>query len=186
MQDFDDFNIQNFDVLVAKCGKSIGLKGEVKLIIYSDFLEIFTHGNIFKCGDSMLTLESFNPLKPSAKFKEITNIDSAKSLNSLLLYSSRELSDRYCKLSSSEFFWFDIVGLDIIEDDYLVGKVVEIERIGSVDYLNIEADLDFLSKNPHIKAKRFYLPYIERYILKTDLEAKCIFVKDSIAILEES
>lgn len=179
-------NLKHFDILVAKCGKSIGLKGEIKLIIYSDFIEIFTKGNVFKCGDSMLTLESFNPAKPSAKFIEITDIDSAQRLNSLPLYSNRELSNKYCNLKESEFFWFDMVGLSIIDNECLVGKVVEVERICNIDYLNIEVDINFANKNPNIKANRFYIPYISRYILKTDLEAKCIFVKDSIPILEES
>ncbi|RDU62642.1 ribosome maturation factor RimM [Helicobacter sp. MIT 14-3879] len=176
----------NFNILVAKCGRSIGLKGEIKLIIYTDFLDIFTKGNIFRCGDFKLTLESFNLSKNSAFFKEIRDIDSAKRINSLLLYSDRETSLKYCFLNKDEFFWFDVINLNVFDNNELIGKVLDIERIGNVDYLIIRVDEQIFKKYPYIKARNFYLPYISRYIIDTNLEIKSIFVKDSLSILETS
>ncbi|RAX52071.1 16S rRNA processing protein RimM [Helicobacter sp. 16-1353] len=198
---------EKFDILVAKCGKSIGLKGEIHLNIYSDFLDIFTRGNIFRCGDLMLTLESFNVHKNSAKFSEINDIESAKMLNSHNLYSSKTLTEKYCNLGENEFFWFDIIGLKIYDGDLLLGEVAEIERIVGVDYLVVNVDRDLLdsgassnfgdfgnssvgvsSKNSKKKPKQkiFLIPYIERYIIKTDLKNKRILTQDTLGILEES
>lgn len=213
------FNKDDFHILVAKCGKSIGLKGEIKLIIYSDFTEIFTKGNIFLAkgdahfkphlnsnilnandlhsrnalnsnalnphsNDFFLTLQSFNSQKGSAFFSEINNVDSAKNLNSFLLYSSEFLSKKYCKLKKDEYFWFDIIGLNIIENNEILGKVSDIERIGKIDYLIIATDSAIFTKYPHIKAKKFYLPYINRYVL--GVENGEIATKDAFYILEES
>ena len=263
MADFDkrDFDICDFNILVAKCGKSIGLKGEIRLIVYSDFDEIWQKGNVFLCkGDSawdsslqsnsnatisslrgriadsheaiqknkidchdfatqnlamtengapcndddsafFLTLKSFNPHKQSAFFSEINSVDEAKNLTSMLLYSSEFLTQKYCVLGENEHFWFEIVGMSVVDNGEIVGAVSDIERIGSVDYLLVATNQSILAKYPHIKAKKFYIPYIPRYIVRIDKNANAIqsppqtrkdspkgtiFVRDSLGILEES
>lgn len=209
--DSQNLNADDFGILVAKCGKTIGLKGEIRLIVYSDFDEIFTKGNVFLVRDSrksganldceskkdshefstkshslFLTLQSFNPHKKSATFSEIQSIDDAKNLTSLLLYSSESLSQKYCVLRENEHFWFEIIGLCVVENGEIIGIVSDIERIGSVDYLIVAVDGAIFAKYPHIKAKRFYIPYISRYILQTDKSKNTIFTQDSLGILENS
>lgn len=254
--DSQNLNADDFGILVAKCGKTIGLKGEIRLIVYSDFDEIFTKGNVFLCksdsarylplqsksnatisslrgseateaihkskknnidchgfalqnlamteristksrkiGQSrsffnddgfFLTLQSFNPHKKSATFSEIQSIDSAKNLTSMLLYSSEFLTQKYCVLRENEHFWFEIIGLCVVENGEIIGIVSDIERIGSVDYLLVATNPAIFAKYPHIKAKRFYIPYISRYILQTDKSKNTIFTQDSLGILENS
>lgn len=237
--DLQSLNVDDFNILVAKCGKTIGLNGEIRLIVYSDFSEIFTKGNVFlakdfahssslrglkkakakqskaevslaiceskkikmDCHDStfaksrndklnanpnvfFLTLQSFNPHRQSATFDEIKNIDEAKNLTSLLLYSTKSLTQKYCVLGKNEHFWFDIVGMSVVDGGEVMGVVSEIERVGSVDYLLIATNPAILAKYPHIKAKKFYLPYISRYILSVGKGV--ILVQDSLGVLEES
>ena len=254
--DSQNLNADDFGILVAKCGKTIGLKGEIRLIVYSDFDEIFTKGNVFLCksdsarylplqsksnatisslrgseateaiqkskknnidchdfalqnlamtekistksrkiGQSrsffnddafFLTLKSFNPHKKSATFSEIQSIDDAKNLTSMLLYSSEFLTQKYCVLRENEHFWFEIIGLCVVENGEIIGIVSDIERIGSVDYLLVATNPAIFAKYPHIKAKRFYIPYISRYILQTDKSKNTIFTQDSLGILENS
>lgn len=219
-----DFDKRDFDILVAKCGKSIGLKGEIRLIVYSDFDEIWQKGNVFLCksdfawdsaldsqklrddlGEShessafFLTLKSFNPHKQSAFFDEINSVECAKNLTSMLLYSSEFLTQKYCHLGENEHFWFEIVGMSVVDNGEIMGAVSDIERIGSVDYLLVATNPAILAKYPHIKAKKFYIPYIPRYIVRIDKNAiqappqthkdspkGTIFVRDSLGILEES
>ncbi len=175
-----------FDVLVAKCGRTIGLKGDIKLIIYTDFLEIFTPNNLFKCGDSFLTLHCFNRHNASARFVEIADIENAKMLNSLLLYTTKDMTRKYCKLDDDEFFWFDIIGLNVYDGEILVGKVCDIERIANTNYLVVGVDSSIYDKYRHIKAKQFLVPYIKRYIVRVDFSQKCVVTIDTIGILEES
>lgn len=221
-----DFDKRDFDILVAKCGKSIGLKGEIRLIVYSDFDEIWQKRNVFLCksdsaldssldsqdshndlGEShessafFLTLKSFNPHKQSAFFDEINSVECAKNLTSMLLYSSEFLTQKYCTLGENEHFWFEIVGMSVVDNGEIMGAVSDIERIGSVDYLLVATNPAILAKYPHIKAKKFYIPYIPRYIVRIDKNANAIqtppqthkdspkgtiFVRDSLGILEES
>ena len=171
----------DFDILVAKCGKSIGLKGYLKLIIYTDFIDIFKPNNIFLCKNTLLTMEHFNPHQNSIKFLEINTIDEAKALTSCELYTTKDITSKMCKLNNDEFFWFDIVGLDIIDNDILLGVVENIERIGNMDYLIIKTN-----KNRFNKPRSFMIPYIDRYILSVDLDKKAIYTNDAILILETS
>lgn len=171
----------NFDILVAKCGRSIGLKGNVKLVIYTDFIDIFQPNNIFLCNNKFLTLEKFNPHQNSVKFFEINTIDKAKSLTSFELYTTKEATSQMCKLGDNEFFWFDIIGLEIIDNGVLLGIVDDIERIGCIDYLVIKTNINQFSK-----PKSFMIPYIDRYIIDVDLTKKVIYTADAFGILETS
>ena len=171
----------DFDILVARCGKSVGLKGYLKLIIYTDFVDIFKLNNVFLCKNKLLTLESFNPHQNSVKFLEINTVDDAKSFTSYELYTTRDITFKMCKLDSDEFFWFDIVGLDIIDNGVLLGVVEDIERIGHIDYLIVRTNM-----NKFNKPKSFMIPYIDRYITNVDLDKKIIYTKDSISILYAS
>ena len=131
-----------------------------------------------------LTLNSFNPHKNSATFAEITSIDCAKNLTSMLLFSTKSLTQKQCILGENEHFWFEIIGRSVVENGEIIGVVSEIERIGSVDYLIISVDSAVFAKYPHIKAKRFYLPYISRYVLGA--ENGVVAVQDALLVLESS
>ncbi len=171
----------NFDILVAKCGRSVGLKGHLKLVIYTDFIDIFKPKNVFLCNNRLLTIEHFNHHRNIIKFIEINSIDEAKSFTSLELYTTREITSQICKLDNDEFFWFDIIGVNIIDNNIFLGIVDDIERIGNIDYLVIN-----VNNNSAFKTKKFLLPYIDRYIISVDLSSKIIYTRDAIGILETS
>ena len=175
-----------FDVLVAKCGRTVGLNGAIKLILYTDFDDFFCENVKLKCGDRILTITSFNKNNNVVKFKEIENIDSARELNSTMLYATKKSTKSICNLKNGEYFWFDIIGCCVIEDSFLLGKVIDINRIGKVDYLLIEVDSNINSKLKNVKAKKFMIPYIDKYIKDTKINNKTIYTRYAIYLLESS
>lgn len=177
---------KNYDILVAKCGKTIGLKGELKLILYTDFLDFFTTDTELLCENRILKVEKFNKNKNSIKFKEINDISDAKLLNSNLLYTSRELTRKNCKINNDEYFWFDIIGCNIFDKDVFIGKVIDINRIGNIDYLVVSVDFNLYTNYSKIKVNKFMLPYIDRYIIECNISTKEIKSTGAIGILEES
>lgn len=152
-------------IQVAKIGKSVGVYGGAKLHILTDFPEIFKEDIIYTAKSPGL-----NPQTLSLKiksyhegiviFESYESKESIKTLVNFTLYASLEDTRKYCELREGEIFWFDVIGSEIIEDGEKLGEVVEIERIGKVDYLLIEA---VVTQN---LPKRFMLPYIQRYILE--------------------
>lgn len=173
-------------IYVAKLGKTVGLKGQMKIYIESDFPEQFKKGAIFFTNKKQtLTIESYNSKSDTVKFVGIDNIDVAKKYINSTLFTSYEESKANCELDEKQFFWFDIVGCSIYENGKLLGVVTDINRYPTDDYLMIKTDKLLLELDEKT-AKSFLVPYHDNYIIDVDIEAKTINVKNAVDILEAS
>jgi len=160
---------------VATIGKSVSFHGECKLSISSDFKSQFKKNIIFKDKDNNdFEIEYFYKNRNVIKFKNINDEESIKNLAGTILFTTKEDTRENCDLQKNEFFYFDIIDCLIIENDEILGKVEEIQRIGNTDYFHIQAD------------KTFMIPYIDNYILEMDIENKKIHTKNAKLILENS
>ncbi len=168
---------------VARLGRSVGLKGEMKLHSLTDFPEQFKKGATFQSDRGELTIESYNPERGSVKFEGINTPEEAKRYTNAYLYSDEESSRENIELKDNEYFWFDILGCDVYEGDTRLGRVKEIHRLPSCDYIEIATDKALVEKE---KAKSFLLPFLDRFIQSVDTEAKQIDVKGAMDILESS
>lgn len=172
------------NVFVAKLGKTVGLQGEMKIFIESDFPGQFKQGVSFTT-DKNITLEiaSFNENRGTVRFTTINSVEEAKKLTNSQLFSSYEETRDNCKLNDKQFFWFDIEKCTIIEDNLELGKVVEIHRYPTSDYLEIKTSDELIEKG---LTKTFLIPYIDDYIVSVDIETKTIQTKEALLILENS
>ena len=175
----------NSKVYIAKIGKTIGLKGELKLHIDTDFTEQFKKNATFIIqNNSEIKIEYYNPKKKSIKFLGVDNIDEAKKLTNQKLYTTIQQTRQNCKLEDGEYFWFDIIGLKVFQDNICLGVVSDIERLLITDYLKIITDKYFVSQN---LPKEFLLPYIkDKFIMDIDMKNKIIKVDNAIDILKSS
>ncbi len=173
-------------IYVAKLGKSVGLKGQMRVHIESDFPEQFKKGVSFTTNkNKILTVESINQSFDTVKFIGIDSIDETKIFINSLLFTTEEESKKNCKLSKKQFFWFEIEGCSIIENGLELGKVIEINRYPTDDYMTIETSKELLAKDPKTP-KTFLLPYNDNYVLDVDLSKKVIQTQNSIDILAAS
>ncbi len=171
-------------IYIAKLGKTVGLQGELKIHLESDFPEQFKVGACFTTKNKInLEVLSFNDKRGTIKFKSINNIDDAKKLTNQELYTSYEETIKNCNLSNKQYFWFDIENCLVKEDDILLGKVIDVHRYPSSDYLEIETASVLVEKG---LAKTFLIPYIDLYIISVDIKDKNIIVKDALAVLQSS
>ena len=171
---------------VAQLGRLVGLKGELKLHLHCDFPEQFKKGKTFQTskGDIFLEVLSYNQGRGVISFVGYADRQSAQKLVNVILLTTPENSMRDCALKEGEFFWFDMIDANVIDDNgLLLGIVEEIERIATTDYLVIQTS-EALVKQGHVK--QFYLPYIDRYIRLFDKEKQEIYTKDGLGILENS
>lgn len=170
-------------VEVAKLGRSIGLKGEMKLHLLSDFPEQFKKGAKFKIGDIELIVEYYNPKRGVVKFLGINTPEEAKKLTNKVITSTIEDTRKSCELKEDEYFWFDIIGCELIEDGKKLGVVIDIQRYPSSDYLLVKTDEELVNLG---KAKTFLIPYIDKFIKNVKIDDKKIEVKEALDILEAS
>lgn len=169
---------------VATLGRTVGLKGDIKLNLHTDFPEQFIKGATFDMENgSVLTLQNYNPDRELAHIVGYDTPESAKVLTNAKLFTTHEATRVRCKLAKDEFFWFDLPGLNVFEGEKLLGSVQEIERIGAQDYLSIKTDSALVEKGA---ADNFLIPYVDRFVLKVDLEMKKILVDGGVDLLEAS
>lgn len=169
---------------VATLGRIVGLKGDMKLNLHTDFPEQFIKNATFLLDNgSTITLESYNPERELVRIVGYNTPESAKTLTNAKLFTTPEETRERCHLSAEEFFWFDLTGLEVVEGDVLLGTVQEIERIGPLDYLLVKTDTAWVAKE---FPATFLIPYIDRFIVKSDIVAKKIIVEGGIDLLEAS
>lgn len=154
-------------MLVAKLGRTVGVQGFVKLHNLSDFPEQFECGaSFFDKNSRVLKIKARNA--QSVLFEGFESLESAKTLVNLELFQSVEKSRASCKLNEGEFFYFDIIGLEVFENGLLLGVVKDILPAGN-DLLLIKSDESLVKKG---FASEFYLPYVDFYIKSVELGAK--------------
>ena len=144
------------NVLVAKLGRTIGIKGFVRLHNLSDFPEQFKRGaSFFDESGRELVIKEYSG--DSVLFEGFESLESAKNLVNLSLFQSKEQSRKACKLGKDEFFYFDIIGLKVLENGVQLGIVKDIIEVGAHHLLLIATDekLVATSTNAPAIAKKF-------------------------------
>ena len=167
---------------VARLGRTVGLRGDMRFFDLSDFPEQFRVGAKFLSDRGELEIEHINPKRGTIKFKGYNTPEDAKKLTNAYLYSDEETTRQNMELGEDEYFWFDIIGCDIFEDGQLLGKVTDIQRLPSADYLLVKT-ADELAKD---LPKSFLIPYQDEFIENVDIKKKRIDTKGAKAILEAS
>jgi 16S rRNA processing protein RimM len=169
---------------IATIGKVVGLRGELKLHLQSDFEQQFQTGSKFVLTNgNHVEIESYNPNKSLVKFVGFNVREDAQKLTNQKLFTTVEATRELCSLEEGEFFWFDVTGSKVYDDDLYLGVVSEIERIASVDYLIVKTSKALVEKE---LSNKFYIPYIDEYIHEFDKDNKIVKTKGGYLLLEAS
>ena len=168
---------------IAQIGRTIGLWGDLKLNLHTDFPEQFKVGSAFKSDRGELTITDVNFKRGTIRFAGYESIDSAKKLTNAKIYTDLKQTQQNCILEEGQHFYFDIEGCTVVQGDLVLGVVDDIQRMVDTDYLVINTDDTLVEEG---FSKSFLLPYIERYVLSTNIEEKKIYTKDAKDILEAS
>ena len=175
--------MSNDTSLIAQIGRTIGLWGDLKFHLHTDFPEQFKIGNTYKSNRGDLTIADINFTRGIIRFTGYESIDSAKKLTNTKLFANEEQTKENCELGEGQHFWFDVIGCVVKQDDEVLGLVEDIQRMADTDYLAVKTDDNLVEAG---LSKNFLLPYIERYIVKIDTEEKIVYTKDAKDILEAS
>lgn len=172
------------NVYVAKLGKAVGLKGHIKIFIESDFPNQFKKDATFTSDKKqLLKVQEFNAKRGVVKFENIDDLDSAKRLTNSQLYTTYEKTREDCNLEDNQYFWFDIIGCEIEENDLILGTIKDIHRYPTSDYLEITTSPELVKKE---LPQTFLIPYIDMYVLDVDTANKKVYTQDTLPILENS
>jgi 16S rRNA processing protein RimM len=167
---------------VATLGKSVGLRGQMKLHIQSDFPEQIVSGaQFFLDKNRQVTIESFDGRL--VKLQDINTPEDAKRFTNKKLYTTVAQTKEHCSLQQGEYFYFDLIGLNVVEGSCKLGTIEDIERIGAIDYLIINTDEALRAQK---FSKSFLIPYQEHFIEKVDIADGTIHTVGALEILKAS
>jgi len=169
---------------IATIGKTVGIKGDMKLHIKSDFPEQFFSGSSFLINKKdKITLSNVNLQRGLVKINDISNPEDAKKFINVKLFTTYDETRKNCYLNEDEYFFFDLEDCSVYEDEKLLGKVKEVERIAVTNYLSIVTDKSLVDKG---FSKSFLVPFIKPFKVSVDIDNKRITLNGAIDILEAS
>ncbi|TSA85987.1 ribosome maturation factor RimM [Helicobacter mehlei] len=173
--------MQTDDLLVVgRLGRSVGLLGGLKLFLQSDCLECLVAGAHVYAYTSLspvhaLTIRNYSHDLALIFFDEIASREQARLLSLHTLAMSQEETLKYCHLQEGEFLYCQLLNLEVLDGEEVLGRVASIERLAGTDYLYVQTP-----------KKLFLIPYIDVYILHTDLENRRIYTQHARGLLEQS
>lgn len=173
----------NTQLRVGRLTKAHGLKGAIKIELYTDAPErrfvpgaVFSlqvpeesvwHGKTLELGE----LKWYNS-HPVAFFKDIADRSAAESLIKAILWIDADLDAP----SDEEDAWFDhqLVGLAVVRDGVRVGTVSQIDHFPAQDLLTVATSTgDVL------------VPFVKAIVASVDIEAGTLTVTPPIGLFEE-
>lgn len=166
-------------ITVGKIATSFGIRGEVKVIPYTDFPERFAQTKrLFLCKKDFFREVEIETVNYSGEYiiVKLMGIDSpeeaAEYRNALLQVPREDL----WPLPEGSYYHFQIVGLTVFTVDRLfLGQVVDILETGCNDVYVVRDD----------KGKEYLLPALKDVVKEIDLEKGLMFVQPLPGLFEE-
>lgn len=158
---------------VGKIVNTHALKGEVKVISSSDFVEErFEEGSqlLITRGNQVVKeveVESAREHKGAylVKFVGIDSIDEAEKLKNLQIKVDEEYLS---ELDEGEFYFYEIIGCKVEdENSKIIGEIIDILQTGANDV--------WVVKNEN--NKEYLIPYIDDVVKNIDVENKLISIE---------
>jgi 16S rRNA processing protein RimM len=125
-------------VTLAAVAGAHGLKGEVRLKLFTEDAEGLKRYKAFDADGRTLTLQSVRPSGPGAiaRFREVPDRTAAEALRGVALTVAR---DELPPLEEGEYYHADLIGLAVVTPaGDSVGTVLAVENFGAGDVLDLE------------------------------------------------
>ena len=154
-----------------------GLKGEVKIMPWSDDADFICMFDTLYCGKEKKAFEvEYSRVHKNmvlVKFKDINTPESANKLRNSIVFIDRD----EIELEEGTFFIADLIGLAVKDADSgeEYGVVKDIFQTGANDVYEVKSG-----------EKSYYIPAIPDVIIETDLENKIIFIRPLEGLFDEN
>ncbi len=165
-------------ITIGKIIKPIGLHGEVKVTLLTDFPERFndlqevmvktSQGEVLKCNIKKRRFASAYVYLTFETFTDRSGVEFLR--GGLLLIPESERVE----LPEGSYFHSDLIGMNVcIEGDGALGEVIEILETGSNDILVVKRD-----------GGESLIPAIKRFVKKVDLDQNLIWIDPIEGLLD--
>lgn len=156
---------------VGKIVNTHGLRGEVKVVPWTDYSEVFEDIDFVyvkkKSEYERLDVKGIKYQKNNliVRFSQITDINMAEKYKNQVIYAEREILG---ELPEGVYYIADLIGLDIVtEDGEKIGTVSDVFNTGSNDIYEVKRE----------GKKNLLLPVIDDVVLNINVEGGKITVR---------
>ncbi|MGI6123455.1 MAG: ribosome maturation factor RimM [Acetivibrionales bacterium] len=163
---------------VGKVINTHGIKGEIKVMPITSDISRFDY-LLYVTTNYEGTLKEFRVLKCRIHkgfvlitLKGIETMDDAEKLKGQELLVHRKHA---IELEEDEFFICDIIGLDVYEEDKLLGRLTDVLETGSNDVYIITDE----------NKKEILIPALKSVVLNVDIEGKRMQVKIPEGLIDD-
>ena len=173
----------NDQLRVARLTKAHGLKGAIKIELYTDAPERrFVPGAVFSLqvptsspwhGKTLELIElKWYNAHPVAFFKDVSDRTAAESLIKAILWVDHDPAEQ----SDEDDAWYDhqLVGLSVIRDGVTVGKVSLVDHLPAQDLLHVTTD-----------SGEVLVPFVKAIVPSVDVVAGTLTVTPPAGLFEE-
>lgn len=163
-------------ILIGKIINTHGIKGELKVETYTDFIdERFKKNSYIYLGENHLKYEvkSFRNHKNNILLllKDNEDINLVEKYKGFNIYKDE---NDIKPLDNGEYYFRDIKGLDVYQNNNKVGKVIDMQEGLRSNYMRILKDED---------NKEYLVPFMKEFIINVDLDNKRIDIIDLEGLL---
>ncbi len=157
-----------------------GLKGEVKVKVYTNYLSVFERGMdylLYNNDKKRHLIAQIDTIKNSGKhllvhFRGFESIEDANKISGFEIYISL---NQLPEIEEDEYYFYQLLGSDVVdENDRPVGQVVDIIETGSSDVLSVFPEDYDQEQEPE---KEIMIPIVQDFIIKLDKKKKLIKVR---------
>lgn len=150
---------------VGKICNIHGVRGNVKLIPWTDFPEVFEELDYITVENIRYDIKEVKYQKSNIilKLAGVDTVEDAEKLRDLIAYCKES---QLKELPENTYYIADLIGCEVFEDDNLLGKVSDVFSAGGADLYEIKG-----------KGVPIYLPAIKENVLSVDIKNKIIKVK---------
>ncbi|MBP3978288.1 ribosome maturation factor RimM [Microbacterium sp. BLY] len=170
---------------VGRLVKAHGLKGALKLELYTDNPERrFVPGSAFTLQvpeaspwhGKDITVREYRVMNgnPVVFFEDVDDRNAAESLVRAILWMDQDEDE------VEDNAWFDhqLVGLDVVRDDTVIGRVVRVEHLPAQDLLIVKPSTSGA-------ADEVMVPFVEAIVPTVDVAAGRVIVTPPAGLFEE-
>ena len=150
---------------VGKIVNTFGIKGEVKVALYTENINNFKKGNKIYVNNKEMQIEKSRLQKNMLilKLKGVDNMTDAEDLRDSIITVERNKKE----LPSGTYYIADLIGLDVYTDEgNLLGKIIDIYNTGANDIYTVK----------NLEGKEVLLPAIKEVVKQVDLQNEKIIV----------
>ena len=159
-------------ISVGKIVNTHGIKGELRIL--SDFElknQVFIIGKNIYIGDSFIK-EEIASYRKHKEFDMITLKD-YNNINQVLKYLKKKVYVKREDLNIDKYLMTDLIGFDVYLKEQKIGKIIDFVYNGSNKLLVVEG------------LKKFYIPMVEDFVNKVDINNCKVDVTDNVKGLIE-